>query len=98
MKREVRWHWVVLGLTTLLAAGFGYLNSRELVAVNLGFFVFYQVRLTLLVLFSFLLGMLTMFLLGLRYDLKVRRLLKERQLQAREYRPLSPYAPPDHDR
>jgi hypothetical protein len=96
MSRVVRWQWAGLGLATLVAGAFGYLNSRELVAVNVGFTVLYQVRLVWLVFVSFLLGMLTMFLLGLRNDMKVRRLLREREHRSPPaFRPLTSYAPPD---
>lgn len=80
MSEDARWRWVALALITLLAGIFGYLNSGEAVAVHLGFFVLYQVSLVLLIFVAFLLGMVTMFLLGLRHDLRVRRLLRQRHL------------------
>lgn len=85
---DARWRWVGLGAITLLAGVFGFLNSGERVAVHLGALVLYQVPLVVLVFSAFLLGMITMFLLGLRHDLEVRRELRER-----EHRPVV-YSPP----
>lgn len=83
-----RWGRVVaLTLTTLLAAVFAFLNGGERVSLNVGFTVLYQIPLVGLVFAVFLLGMLTMFLIGLRHDLRVRRALRE------HHRPTPPAAP-----
>ena len=87
-----RWsRWVALGVVMLLAAVFALLNGAERVSIHLGFTVLYQVRLVGLVLAVFLLGMVTMFLIGLRHDLEVRRALRER----RSAHPPSPAWHPD---
>src|SRR5690606_38637327 len=78
MRDVLRWRWVPLVGVTLLAGVFGYFNAGEAVALHLGLFVLYQVPLVALIFVAFLLGMVTMFLVGLRHDLKVRALLRER--------------------
>ena len=96
MKEEMRWRWAALGGIALLAGIFGYFNSGESIALHLGFFVLYQVPLVILIFIAFLMGMLTMFVAGLRHDMKVRELLRERHFDAPSP-PLSSYAPPDPD-
>jgi uncharacterized integral membrane protein len=91
--------WFGVAALALLAAGFAYLNQGETAAVHLGLFSVYRAPVSLLVLGAFLLGMVAMFLLGLRQDLRVRRLLRERQEfavrdDATEVYPHG-YSPPD---
>lgn len=62
---------------TLAAGLFAYLNGGERVILNLGVATFYRAPLATVVLAAFLLGMVTMFLLGLRHDLKIRRGLRK---------------------
>jgi hypothetical protein len=98
MKEDVRWPWLALGFVMITAAVFGFLNGGERVALHLGLFVLYQVHLVVLLFVAFLLGMSTMFLLGLRHDLKVRRLLRERRYEVPPPPPPPaprPYPPPD---
>jgi uncharacterized integral membrane protein len=71
------WRWAGLAVIGALAALFASFNSGERVALNLGFAVFYRVPLVPLIFLAFLIGMTTMFLLGLRHDLRVRRALRE---------------------
>ena len=78
MKDFTRWQRIGLGAVVLLSALFAYLNSGERVALSLGLFDLYQVSLVALIFVAFLVGMLTMFLLGLRHDVQVRRALRER--------------------
>ena len=59
------------------AAFFSFLNSNERATLDLGFTVLYRISLVGLVFGSFLLGMITMFLFGLRYDRKVREALRD---------------------
>jgi len=61
----------------ILAAFFSFLNSNERVTLDVGFTVLYRISLVGLVFGSFLLGMIAMFLFGLRYDRKVRDALRE---------------------
>ena len=97
MRNDLRWRWVVLGVITLLAALFGYFNAGESIALHLGFFVLYQVPLVVLIFIAFLLGMLAMFLVGLRHDMKVRQLLRERRFEVPPPPPLPRYTPPEPD-
>ncbi len=76
-------------LVGLLAAGFAWANRGESAALHLGFATFYRAPLTLVVLGAFLLGMLAMFLLGLRHDLQVRRALREMQTREEDF--MEPY-------
>ena len=73
--------WVALALAVLTAAAFAYLNASERVAIHVGFTILYQISLVGLVFGVYLLGMATMYLLGLRHDLRVRRLLREHGLE-----------------
>ncbi len=69
--------WLPLVAVALLAAGFAYLNGAERVSVHLGFTVLYRVPLTIVVFVAFILGMLVMFGVSLRQDLRIRRALRE---------------------
>lgn len=71
--------WLPSVLVAVLAAAFAFANRGEAAAVHLFGATFYRVPVTWLVLGSFLLGMITMFALSLRHDLRVRRLLHERR-------------------
>lgn len=90
---------LVLFLAVLFAGAFAYLNAAERIAIHLGFTVLYQVPLVGLVFGVYLLGMATMYLLGLRHDMRVRRLLREHGLEdpiEEEEAPApSPPLPPD---
>lgn len=91
--------WIGLAALAIVAAVFAYLNSGERTAIHLGFTVLYQVPLVGLVFTVYLLGMATMFVLGLRHDLRVRRALRQHALdEAPEYDrpPPPPPYPPDH--
>ncbi|HEX2188214.1 MAG TPA: LapA family protein, partial [Longimicrobiaceae bacterium] len=70
--------WFGIAALALLAAGFAHLNRAETAALHLGVLSFVRVPVAILVLGAFLLGMVAMFLLGLRQDLRVRRMLRER--------------------
>lgn len=84
------WRWAGLAAVALLAALFAFLNSNERVALNFGFFAVYRMSLVGLIFTAFLLGMVTMFLLGLRHDLRVRRHLRERERDRVGEPPLAP--------
>lgn len=77
MKEARWWRWASLALVAVAAAVFASFNAGERVALNLGFTFLYQVPLVSLIFIAFLAGMVTMFLLGLRHDLRVRRALRE---------------------
>lgn len=77
MSRGLAWRWAALALIALLAALFASFNTGERVALDLGFATLYRVPLVPLIFLAFLLGMITMFLVGLRHDLRVRRALRE---------------------
>ncbi|HEX7091426.1 MAG TPA: hypothetical protein VF192_14905 [Longimicrobiales bacterium] len=59
-------------------AGFAYFNAGERVTLRLGVFVITGVPLSIVITGAALLGMLAMFVVGLRTDLRVRRLLRDR--------------------
>ena len=69
--------WGILILIGAVAAIFASFNSGERVALNLGFATIYQLPLVALIFAAFVAGMATMFLLGLRHDLRVRRALQD---------------------
>jgi uncharacterized integral membrane protein len=71
------WRWGALLLVGVLAALFASLNAGERVALYLGFATLYQIPLVPLILGAFVVGMATMFLLGLRHDLHVRKALRD---------------------
>jgi uncharacterized integral membrane protein len=71
------WRWGGLVVIGVVAALFASFNAGERVALSFGFRMLYRVPLVPLIFLSFLAGMTTMFLLGLRHDLRVRRALRE---------------------
>ncbi|MDQ3388531.1 MAG: LapA family protein [Gemmatimonadota bacterium] len=73
----------------LLAAIFAWINRAETAALHLGFATFYRTPVAVLALGAFLLGMVAMFLLGLRQDRQLRR-----ELRAREWRMGGPLPEP----
>lgn len=81
--------WLPPVLLALLVAGLAFQNRGETGTLRLLTATFYRVPLLPIVLGSFLLGMLTMFLLGLRHDLRVRRELRARRAAAEEYSAVS---------
>jgi uncharacterized integral membrane protein len=84
--------WLPLVGVTLAASAFAWWNRGERVVVDLGVATFYRAPLTLVVFLAFLFGMLSMLLLSLRHDLRVRR-----ELQARGLLPSPPAAAPPFD-
>ncbi len=97
-ERRKPWiRWLLLALAVILAGAFAYLNSGERVSLDLGLFALFRVPLALLLFAAFLLGMVTMFLIGLRQDLQVRRHLRQLEIQEehRPWRPEPPPLPPD---
>jgi uncharacterized integral membrane protein len=71
--------WVAMVVLSVGAAVFASLNLAERITLNLGVVTFYRVPLPWIVFGAFLLGMFTMFALGLEHDRKVRRLLEEHE-------------------
>ena len=90
---------VLLGFS-LVAALFAYFNAGERVAVHLGVGVLYQVPFVGFAFVVYVLGMLTMYFLGLRHDLRVRRVLREYGLEELLEEPDAPvgYEPAAPDR
>jgi uncharacterized integral membrane protein len=82
--------WLPLLGLTVLAGLFAYFNAGQRVAIGIGITTFYRVPLVPVVFTAFVLGMLTMFLVGLRHDRHMRRLLREREDAARERRAPEP--------
>lgn len=91
--------WLPLLAIVLLSGLFAYFNTGERVTLNLGVTVIYQVRLVPVVFGAFVLGMIAMFLVGLRHDMRVRRHLRERRLlhehYPESYSPADFHPPPD---
>jgi hypothetical protein len=87
---------LVLALVAFLAAALTLLNAGQRVSLDIGFTVLYRISLVGLVLLAFVLGMVTMFLLGLEHDLRVRRTLREHGLLDRRPRAWPPDYPEDY--
>jgi uncharacterized integral membrane protein len=68
-------------LVLVLAMAFASLNGSQRVTLRLGFATFYGVPLTLVAFGGLVLGMVVMLVAGIRSDLKVRRILRERLAQ-----------------
>lgn len=69
-----------IGALIFAAAVFSFLNAGERVSLNLGFTTLYRISLVGLIFVVFLLGMVTMFLFGLRQDRRIRAALRNRML------------------
>ncbi len=72
-------HWArILSFVAVAAFSFGFAaaNASERVALNLGFITLRSVSLPVVVFTSALIGMVAVFLVGLRADLKTRQLLQ----------------------
>lgn len=67
---------LVGGALALLSAGFAWLNGGIRVDVNLGLVRLSGVPLPVVVFAAFLLGMLTLFLAGLKAELRTQRMLQ----------------------
>lgn len=70
--------WLPIAGVTLLASLFAWLNRGERVAVDLGILRFYRAPLTVVAFLAFLAGMLSMLLLSLRHDRRLREELRAR--------------------
>jgi len=74
-------------LVLVLSMSFASLNAGQRVTLRLGVLTLYRVPLTAVAFGSLILGMLVMLVAGVRSDLKVRRILRERLAdEAREER------------
>lgn len=91
--------WGGLTLIGIVAALLAFFNSGERVALDLGPVTLYRIPLVPLIFAAFVLGMATMFLLGLRHDLRVRRALRDagfgEPIAAPGAPPADPAPPPD---
>lgn len=65
-------------LVLVLSMGFAALNGGQRVTLRLGVITLYAVPLTLVAFASLILGMLVMLFAGVRSDLRVRRILRDR--------------------
>lgn len=72
--------WLVPAGVALFAAWLTWLNRGERIAVDVGVATFYRAPLTVVLFLAFLAGMLSMLLLGLRQDLRMRQELRARGL------------------
>lgn len=70
----------VLGVTAILvlSIGFAALNGGQRVTLRLGFATLYRTPLTTVVFAAVIVGMVVMLVAGIRSDLRVRRILRER--------------------
>lgn len=98
--------WLPVVGVSVVAAGFAWLNRWETVRVHVGVARFERAPLSMVFFAAFLFGMVSMLLLGLRQDLRLRRLLRERGLLDEPlHAPAPPARPaprelepvPDHD-
>ncbi len=71
-----------ISMLILVAAAFSFLNAGERVSLNMGFTTLYRISLVGLIFVVFLLGMVTMFLFGLRQDRRIRAALRNRMYDA----------------
>lgn len=88
--------WLPLLLVAFFSGLFAYFNAGQRVAVGLGFTTIYRVPFVAIVFTAFLLGMVTMFIVGLNHDRRMRRLLQEREAATRERHRFDPSAPAWH--
>jgi uncharacterized integral membrane protein len=86
--------WLPFAAVTLAVALFTWWNRGERVVVDVGFATFYRAPFTFVVFLAFLAGMLSMLLLSLRHDLRLRRELEARGLLDRPA--AEPASPPPH--
>ena len=84
--------WLPAAGVVLGAAAFSSLNRGERVAVNVGVAHFYRAPLTMVAFVAFLAGMLSMLLLSLRHDRRLREELRARGLLERPAPPPPPAA------
>lgn len=70
--------WLPAAAITVFAAGITWLNRGERVALDIGIATFYRAPLTVVLFLAFLAGMLSMLLLSLRQDLRMREELRAR--------------------
>lgn len=76
-RRDRGWgRWAAVGVLVVVAAFFSFLNAGERVSLDIGVTTLYRVSLVGLVFAVFLLGMVAMFLFGLRHDRQIRDALK----------------------
>ncbi|HEX6373902.1 MAG TPA: hypothetical protein VF006_33545 [Longimicrobium sp.] len=72
--------WLPAAAVTVFAAGLAWLNRGERVALDVGVATFYRAPLTVVLFLAFLAGMLSMLLLSLRHDRRVRDELRRHGL------------------
>lgn len=70
---------IAIAALVIGSALFSFLNAGERVTVDFAVATLYRISLVGLVFVAFLLGMLTMFLFGLRQDRRVRDALRRRE-------------------
>ncbi|NNM35168.1 MAG: hypothetical protein HKO53_18985 [Gemmatimonadetes bacterium] len=73
------WGWVGLLAVLLGGAAFAAANAGRLVIIDLGIVTLYQVPVTFVAFGGMVVGMGVMLLAGIRSDLKVRALLRQRK-------------------
>jgi hypothetical protein len=87
-----RWAGVVLLVG--IAGLFSFLNAGERVTLNVGVTILYRISLVGLVFSAFLLGMVAMFLFGLRHDRRIRAALRDQRTRRAPAEPYPLERPP----
>jgi uncharacterized integral membrane protein len=86
--------WLPAAAVTVFAAALAWLNRGERVALDVGIATFYRAPLTVVLFLAFLAGMLSMLLLSLRQDRRLRDELRARGILDLPARPAAPAAAP----
>ena len=80
--------WLPVAAVTLLASAIAWFNRGERVAIDLGIVRFYRAPLTIVLFAAFLAGMLSLLLMSLRQDRRLRDELLRMRLPPPEAPPL----------
>ncbi len=84
--------WLAAAAVTVFAAALAWLNRGERVALDVGIATSYRAPLTVVLFLAFLAGMLSMLLLSLRQDRRLRDELRARGILDLPARPAAPAA------
>jgi uncharacterized integral membrane protein len=86
--------WLPAAAVTVFAAALAWFNRGERVALDVGIATFYRAPLTVVLFLAFLAGMLSMLLLSLRHDRRLRDELRARGILDLPARPVAATALP----
>ncbi len=82
--------WIGLLAVVVMGIGFAAVNSGQRVRIDLGIVTLYQIPVTFVAFGGMVAGMVVVLLAGVRTDLKVRELLREKALPENPLRPALP--------